>query len=175
MKKTKLTAFCGMMCALSVVLMLSTSILTVLVYTVPLFTGLIVYVVSLVGTKKWGLAVFFSTSVLSILLLTEKETALVYALFFGYYPLVKSLFENLPKILALFFKFFVFNCAAVLVGVVGVLIFGVPAEEYEEFGKFTIPVLLGLANVMFIMYDILLSKYAVLFSLTAEKIKKKFK
>ncbi len=175
MKKSKLTALCGMMSALSVVLMLATSFFPVLMYTLPLITGLIVHVISIISTKKWGFGVYCATTVLSLLLSTDKETALVYALFFGYYPLIKTVFEKLPKALSRILKLAVFNVSCVLIGVLGVFIFGVPVEEYTEFGKATIPVLMLLANVMFFMYDIMLSKYNALFSVFGDKIKRIFK
>ncbi len=175
MKKSKLTALCGMLTALSVVLMMSTSILPVLMYTLPLVTGVIVRLVEVLSSKKWAFGVYLSTSVLSLLLLTDKETALVYALFFGYYPLIRATLEKLPKVLSWIVKLAVFNFSAVIIGFLGVWVFGVPVEEYTELGKATIPVLLVLANIMFFMYDILISKYSIFFKLIADKMKRIFK
>ncbi len=164
-----------MVTALSVVLMLATSVLPILMYTLPLVTGLIVHLISIISTKKWGFGVYCATTVLSLLLLTDKETALVYALFFGYYPLIKTIVEKLPKALSWALKLAAFNASCVLIGVLGVFVFGVPVEEYTEFGKATIPILLLLANAMFFMYDIMLSKYNALFYVLGEKVKRIFK
>ena len=65
-----------------------------------------------------------------------------------------------------------FNCAAILTGVAGVWLFGVPKEEYGEFGKLTIPLLLGLANVVFILYDRILVKYKIVFDVISSKLRK---
>ncbi len=175
MKKAKITAVCGMMAALSVVLMFVTTFVPVLVYVLPIITGLLVLFVSELSDKKWALGVFFSTAFLSLVLLTDKEAALTYTLFFGYYPLIKEPIERLPAVLSWLLKFLIFNIAAVSVGFLGVLIFGVSAEEYKEFGKLTIPVLLGLANITFVLYDIALSKNKVLLKHFAEKIQKTLK
>ncbi len=175
MKKSKLTALCGMMAALSVVLMLSTAILPAFMYVLPLVTGLIVHLVEIISSKKWALGVYLSTSVLALLLLTDKETALVYTLFFGYYPLIRATLSKLPKVFDWILKLAIFNTSAVVIGILGVVAFGVPVEEYTEFGKATIPVLLALANIMFLMYDFMLSKYNFFFDVLAEKIKKIFK
>lgn len=175
MKKAKLTAFCGMMVALSVVFMALVTVLPVLMYVLPVVTGLIVLVVADVGSKKWALSVFFATSLLSLVLLTDKESVLTYILFFGYYPLVRGDLSKLPKALFASLKFVLFNCAAVLTGFAGVLLFGVPKEEYTEFGKLTIPLLLGLANVVFVLYDILLVRYKILFSALSGRLKKLLK
>ena len=81
--KTKNTAVCGLMTALSVVLMLITTIVPVFMYVLPIVTGLLVVFVEAVSNKKWAFGVFASTSFLALLLLTDKEAALTYTLFFG--------------------------------------------------------------------------------------------
>lgn len=172
MKKAKLTAFCGMMVALSVVLMAFVTVLPVLMYVLPVVTGIIVLLVADVGSKKWATGVFFATSVLSLILLTDKESVLTYILFFGYYPLIREDLSKLSKVLFVILKFLLFNCAAVLTGFAGVLLFGVPKEEYEEFGRLTIPLLLGLANVVFLLYDRILVKYKIVFGAIASKLRK---
>ena len=172
MKKAKITAVCGMMAALSVVLMFITTFVTVFVYVLPIATGLIVFFVSEFADKKWAMGVFFTTAFLSLVLLTDKEAGLTYTLFFGYYPLLKHSLEKLPKVLAWFVKLVIFNIAAVCIGVLGVLVFGISAEEYKEFGVFTIPLLLGLANIAFILYDIAFSRNAPLLKHLAQKTQK---
>ena len=175
MKKPKLTALCGMMTALSVVLMFFTTFLPVLMYVLPIVTGIIVLLIKEVSNRKWASAVYFATAILSLLLITDKEAALTYALFFGYYPIIRDFVQKLPKLLAWTIKIFLFNVAAVLVGVTGVYIFGLSAEEYSEFGKATVPILLSLANVVFLMYDVIFNKYDFLFKYAADKLKRTMK
>lgn len=161
-----------MMAALSVVLMLVSTLIPVLVYVLPIMTGLIVMLVAGMSSKKWALGVYFSTAVLSLILLTDKECALTYALFFGYYPLIRDMFAKLPKALSWALKLLLFNAAAVGIGVFGVLLFGVSGEEYTEFGKLTVPILLGMANIVFLLYEAALTRRGFLVIHLAEKIKK---
>lgn len=175
MKKAKKTAICGMMSALSVVLMFFTTFTPILMYVLPILTGLIVWLVSQLIDKKWALGVYFSTSIISLILLTDKEAALTYSLFFGFYPLIKDAFERLPKVFSWVLKFILFNASAVLIGVAGVFVFGLSAEEYSEFGKATIPILLSLANIVFLMYDNMLKKYKFFMVEIANRINKFFK
>lgn len=170
--KTKNTAICGLMTALSVVLMMLTTLVPVFMYVLPIVTGLLVLFTADVSNKKWGAGVYFSTAFLSLLLITDKEAALTYALFFGYYPLIKDLIEKLPKALIWILKFILFNGAAVGIGVISFYLFGVSGEEYNEFGKYTIPILLIMANVAFILYDICLTKNRFLLTRFSEKFKK---
>ncbi len=173
--KTKNTAVCGLITALSVVLMMLTTLIPVFLYVLPIVTGLLVLFVADFADKKWGSGVFFSTAVLSLLLITDKEAALTYALFFGYYPLIKDTMEKLPKWIAWILKFVLFNVAAVGIGAISFFLFGVTGEEYNEFGKFTIPILLVMANVVFILYDICLTRYRLLFVTLSGKFKKMIK
>ena len=175
MKKAKKTAICGMMSALSVVLMFFTTFAPILMYVLPILTGLIVWLVSQLIDKKWALGVFFSTSIISLILLTDKEAALTYSLFFGFYPLIKEAFERLPKVFSWVLKIILFNASAVLIGVAGVFVFGLSGEEYSEFGKATIPILLSLANIVFLMYDNMLKKYKLFMIELANRINKIFK
>ena len=170
--KTKNTAVCGLMTALSVVLMMLTTLIPVFMYVIPIVTGIIVLFVADVSNKKWGAGVYFSTAFLSLLLITDKEAALTYALFFGYYPLIKDIIEKLPKVLNWIVKLILFNLAAVGIGVISFYFFGVIGEEYNEFGKYTIPILLVMANVAFILYDFCLTKNRFLLTRFSEKFKK---
>lgn len=173
--KTKNTAVCGLMTALSVVLMMLTTLIPVFMYVIPIVTGIIVLFVADVSNKKWGAGVYFSTAFLSILLITDKEAALTYALFFGYFPLIKESIEKLPKALAWILKIVLFNIAAVGIGVISFYVFGISGDEYDEFGKFTIPILLIMANVAFVLYDFCLTKNRFLLIRFSEKFEKMIK
>lgn len=173
--KTKNTAVSGLMTALSVVLMMLTTLVPVFMYVIPIVTGLLVLFVADVSNKKWGAGVYFSTAFLSLLLITDKEAALTYSLFFGYYPLIKDVIEKLPKLISWILKFFIFNLAAVGIGVISFYVFGVSGEEYNEFGKYTIPILLIMANVAFVLYDFCITKNRFLLIRISEKFKKMIK
>lgn len=173
--KTKNTAVCGLITALSVVLMMLTTLVPVFMYVIPIVTGLLVLFVADTAHKKWALGVYFSTAFLSLLLITDKEAALTYALFFGYYPLIKDIIEKLPKALSWVLKLVLFNLAAVGIGAISFFLFGVSGEEYNEFGKYTVPILLIMANVCFILYDVCLTRNRFLLTRLSEKFKKMIK
>ncbi len=175
MRKVKYTALCGMSIALTVVLMATTTILPVLMYVLPIITGIIVLLMSLVAGKKYGIGVYAASSILLLILITDKESALTYTLFFGYYPLVKDVFERLPKALSWLLKFVVFNICAVLIGVISVYAFDISGEEFSEFGKWTVPILLAMSNLVFLLYDMALKKNKVLLDRLAFNAKKTLK
>ncbi len=175
MKKAKKTALCGMVSALSVVLMFVSSFAPVLMYVLPVLSGFLVWYISELISKKYAAGVYFSTSFLSIILLTDKETALAYALFFGFYPIIRDYFKKLPKFIGWVLRFALFNACAVAVGFLGVFIFGLSADEYSEFGKWSIPILLALANIMFLMYENMMNKLNFLLIAIVKQTKKKLK
>ena len=173
MKKTRYTTISGMVSALSVVIMLLTNIMPSMMYVIPIITGAIVFAINEIIGKKWALGVFFVTSLISFILLADKEAALNYTLFFGYYPLLKPLYEKLPKVFSWGVKVFTFNVALVAIGLIVTFIFKLPFLD-EDFGKLTIPLFAVLFNVVFIMYDIMFtvfkSRLAPLFNKLKHKL-----
>ena len=158
MKKTRYTTISGMVSALSVVIMLLTNIMPSMMYVIPIITGAIVFAVNEIIGKKWALGVFFVTSFISFVLLTDKEAALNYTLFFGYYPLLKPLYEKLPKVLSWGVKVLTFNVALITIGLIVTFIFKLPFLD-EDMGKFTIPIFAVLFNIVFVMYDIMFTVF----------------
>ncbi len=171
-RKTKLTALCGLLTALSVVLMLPTFFIPIFTYVAPLFSGLVISVTQNVAGKKWGFGVYFAVGAISLILLSDKEAALTYIAFFGYYPLIKEPLERLKKPVAIFFKYLIFNAATVLSALVAIYVFTVPIEDYQSFGKLSVPILLLMANIVFVLYDLLLKRYKPLLDALMPKIEK---
>ena len=158
MKKTRYTTISGMVSALSVVIMLFTNVMPSMMYVIPIITGGIVFAVNEIIGKKWALGVFFVTSFISFILLTDKESALNYTLFFGYYPLLKPVYEKLPKVLSWVVKLITFNIAIVTIGLIVTFVFKLPFLD-EDLGKFTIPLFAILFNLVFVMYDVMFTVF----------------
>ena len=172
MKKTRYTTISGMVSALSVVIMLLTNIMPSMMYVIPIITGAIVFAVNEIIGKKWAVGVFFVTSFISFILLTDKEAALNYTLFFGYYPLLKPVYEKLPKVLSWGVKVLTFNVALVAIGLIVTFIFKLPFLD-EDMGKFTIPVFAVLFNIVFVMYDIMFTVFKTRLNPLFSKLKNK--
>ena len=159
MKQTKKISICSVFAALSIVLMFSTALLPVSTYALPAFAGLLTTVIVIEIDKKWAFGIYVTVSLLSAFLVPDKEAAAMYIAFFGYYPIIKSVFEkHLPRIAEYILKFLVFNAAMVGAYCFLFFILGMPIDEYGELGKFAIPILLGLGNVFFLVFDFALTK-----------------
>ena len=172
MKKTRYTTVSGMVSALSVVIMLLTNIMPSMMYVIPIVTGGIVFAVNEIIGKKWAIGVFFVTSFISFILLTDKETALNYTLFFGYYPLLKPVFEKLPKALSWVVKLVSFNVAIVIIGLIVTFVFKLPFLD-EDFGKFTIPLFAVMFNLVFVLYDVMFTVFKKRLAPLFNKLKNK--
>ncbi len=156
MKKSKRIALCGMLSALSLVIMLI-AYFPYLTYTLPALAGIMFAIVMVEVGAKWAWGSFVTTAILS-LLLCEKEAAVIFVAFFGYYPIVKANLERISlKIVEYIVKFLLFNIAVVVAYLVIIYIFSIPIENMGQFGQYTLLILLGLGNVVFVIYDFALS------------------
>ena len=81
MKKSKRIALCGMLSALSLVIML-VAYFPYLTYTLPALAGIMFAIVMVEIGPKWAWGSFVTTAILS-LLLCEKEAAVIFVAFFG--------------------------------------------------------------------------------------------
>ena len=92
--KSKPLAFCAMMAALSVTVMLTGGLVPVFTYCSPLIASLLLIPVLLAyGTgKAW--AVWFVSSVLALLIGADKEAAFFYC-FLGWYPILKPALDRI--------------------------------------------------------------------------------
>ena len=109
---------------------------------------------------RWGILTFL-VSAFIVFLIAEPEAKLLYILFFGYYPILKAVLEKRNNIgLEYIVKFLVFNGAIVLTYSVFAGIFGIDLSFLSEFGKYSVPILLVAANIVFLLYDKAVSQLA---------------
>lgn len=159
MKQSSKTALCGIIAAISVALMFLVSIIPFLTYALPALTGAFVILITIEIDKKWAFLTYAVTSVLSLLLVPNKEVAMLFASFFGYYPILKAVFESkLPRVLEYIAKVVLFNATMVLSYVVMIKFMGISFDDVYELGKFAVPILLILGTATFLMYDLALTR-----------------
>lgn len=169
MKNSKVIAYSGVATALSVVMLFLGSIFWVLGYTMPLVASLVMIILLDSISQKSALLTFISTSIISFILLNDKECVLLYILFFGYYPLIRHKINDIkPKFLSYLLKFITFNAAMVLTQVLCVYVFGIPFDDM--LGKWGIVVFVLCLNLVFVVFDKL---YTLLLKLYRIKLKKK--
>lgn len=162
LKKSTKVALGGMVAALSIVLMFLTGILPFLTYAVPCMAGFLLVAVVIECGYQWAFLVYLAVSVLSLLLAPDKQAAMVFA-FIGYYPIVKGLVEQnfaSKKLLSWAIKFLVFNLAMLVVYWLLIHVLQIPdvMTEMGSLGRYTGLVTLACGNVVFVVFDIALSR-----------------
>lgn len=148
-------AFCGIIAALGLVLMLLTSLVPVGTYAFPCFAGIFIAAVVIEYGWKWGLGVYAVVAVLSLFLAGDKEAVLYFIALFGYYPILKAVFEKhiKNKIILYVLKFAVFNNAAIASFFAAAFLLSISPEEYTLFGVYMPLAFLAFGNVFFLIYD----------------------
>lgn len=147
-------ALCGVLSALSLVLMMFTTVIPVGTYALPVMAGILLVSVVIEFNTKWALAVYFAVSVLSLLLSGDKEAVLYFIAFFGFYPIVKSYIEKIKsKILQWALKYALFNACMVSAFYIGIYLLGVPLDSFDILGYNLPLVFLFIGNIVFFLYD----------------------
>lgn len=159
-------AFCGIMCALSVVCMFA-ALVPSLTYAMPAVAGIMLWVVSVRINKRWALLSFVAVSLLCFMLIPEIEADAYFVSFFGYYPIIRPLFDEIKnRLFRIGGKLLLFNCAVVVT--FNVLCFAIGADRMlsglEDFGVYAVYVFWGAANIAFLIFDFCLE--SIMFAYT---------
>lgn len=155
-KKTKYLTVSAMLAALGVLILAIGSFFEVLDISVAVIASLLaVYaVIEIGGAYPW--LIWLVTSVLSLLLLPQKTPAIFYAVFLGYYPILKEKLEKLRTWLSTVCKLVSFHLALGLI--VLILRLFLPSQ-LEMGGLWWMPILLYVAClVCFLVYDVALTR-----------------
>ena len=161
----KSIALGGMMAALALVILLLGGLIGVGIYVAPIVAGILLAVAADRLPAVFRVMLFLVVAILSFLLVPDLEESLLFAAFFGWYPLVADRFSPLRPWLRWMLKLILFN--ACLIGAEALLMLVlIPATEPWWF----LLVLLVLFNVVFLLYDHILPRAKLLLSRLMAKI-----
>lgn len=159
LNKSSKTALGGIIAAVSVVLMFLTSIIPTLTYAIPAAAGLLLLIMVIEIDKKWATVVYLSVSILSVLLIADKEAAVMYVAFFGYYPIIKQPIEKyLNKYICWLIKILIFNAAIIASYLLLIYVFNLSMDDFGDLTKIGLALLYLAFNVVFVIYDIALTR-----------------
>ncbi|MBC5788037.1 MULTISPECIES: hypothetical protein [Clostridiaceae] len=97
MKLSQKVALGGMVTALSIVLMFFTGIFPFAMFALPGIAGVLLVLIVMELGRKYALVVYIGVSILSIFISPDREAALFYIILLGYYPILKSVLEQIPS------------------------------------------------------------------------------
>lgn len=155
MKQSMKLAFCGVMAALSTVILFLTGVAPTATLALPAIAGCLLIPVVVEAGRSWAMGVYGVCSVLSFLLVPDREAFLFYLLFFGYYPVLFAVLGRIAnKALRYVAKFLVFNAALAVEVLLSVYVLGIPLETFSILGPVGPVVLWVGANAVFVVFDL---------------------
>ena len=148
----------GVFGALALALMLAGGFLPLATFAAPAFAGLLLVPVAIECGVKAGL--------LALFLVADKEMALIFLFFLGFYPLAKIGLEKLRRPAVRWAsKFALFNACVLSMYAIILFVFPLPAVvlEFEGMGRAFVFSLLALANLTFLLYDKAIERLTALY------------
>ncbi len=160
-KKSSQVAVGGMASALCMLLMFMTGMIPFATFALPAMAGIVLVVVVVEMGRSTAALVYAAVSLLSLFMCPDKEAAMMFIGFFGFYPIVKGLLDRIKlRPLRAVTKFAVFNAAIVTSYWIIINLFGIAdvMEEMGAFGDMTLFITWLMGCWVFIMFDIALGR-----------------
>ena len=66
-------------------------------FALPALAGLLMIMIVIEMGARWAWPTFAVVAILSVFFVPDKQAALLYVIFFGYYPILKALIERLKN------------------------------------------------------------------------------
>ena len=157
---------CGVMCGLSIVMMLSGSIIPFATFCAPAIGGILLMPVAVECGMKLAWVCYGAVAALSLLFVPDKEMAAIFVFLLGYYPLLKAYIERAKNRPVRFVvKAAVFNGA--VFAMYGALLYLFPlqyiVQEFASTAKPMLALLILLGNLCFWIYDAALANILQLY------------
>ena len=160
----------GIITALCIILVFSVGILPLFVFVFPMLSSLLIFILNYECGTKTAVVSYVSTSLLSMFLSPDKEAAMVFAAFFGCYPIINVYIGRLKSIaLRWVIRLCFFNAAMIIGYLILIKIF--TAVTLDDFGKWTAPIMLAVGNAVAVLYEFALRNVSALY---IKKLRKTF-
>lgn len=150
------SALGGVISSLCIMLMFLTALSPLLYLVMPMLAGLLIIVMVLESGTGYALMTYVSVSILSMLITFNKESSLMFIMFFGYYPILRKYIDKIRfKPIRFAVKFILYNLCLILEFLITVNLFGITdiLDEMNDMGRYGLWIMLLLSNVTFIAYD----------------------
>ena len=156
MKQSKRIALGGLLSALSLVFLFMTGLFPFATLALPALAGALFAALVIECGTVAAVCAYLSVSLLGIMLTPDQTAAILFLAFFGYYPILKSLLEQKAKKAEWLLK--LLTAAAAMTACYLVFRFLFPDPELIALPAWLLPIGLIGGLVIFILYDIALSR-----------------
>lgn len=146
----------GIVSALCLLCMFMAGIMPMFYLLLPMAAGVLLMIIATEVSISWAWLTYVSVSLLALFITADKESALIFIMLFGHYPIIRFYMRKMNlKRLRYLLKWAIFNVCAVGFFYVTVFLFGLDQmlTEMEDFGKYGGIIMLVLANIIFVLYD----------------------
>ena len=170
-QQSRKVALCGVLCGLAVVFLLLGGLFSLAVYCAPLLAmAVLLPVLEEYGPGTAG-AAYGAVAILALLLVPDRETALVYV-FFGWYPLLRPRIAALPSLpVRLVCRLGVCGLSMFLLYGVTIRLLGLTAVTEELGGGWLTAALAVMGCAVFLLLDLALGRLTVLWR---RKLRRRF-
>lgn len=157
--ESRKVALCGMMAALSVVILCLGGLVPLATFACPMLAMLCLIPTVCGYGMGTSLLLYAASAILGLLLCPDKEIAFLY-LFLGWYPAVRPQLGTVPRPVCWLVKCGLFSFAMVVMYalILHLLRLEAVVEEFAEYSTAMVLVLLALGNVTFLLFDRLLAR-----------------
>lgn len=153
-KSSTRIALGGMSAALCLVIMMTTALMPFATYALPSLAGIFLIPIAMELGCNTAWITYIAVAILSLLIVPDREAALMFISFFGYYPILKIYIDRLKNgLLRGILKLLVFNTAMTLAYAIIIYVFGLYYLLEEFAGGWGIA-LLVIGNIFFPIYEI---------------------
>lgn len=147
----------GIVAALCIVIMFLTGVVPALYIAAPMAAGLLMIILVEEVSVGWAWLTYLAVSLLALIVTFDKEAALMFILFFGYYPMLRPVLGHIRAgVLRVLCKYALFNVFLAADFALTVYVLGLPT--FEDTGPVMFAVLLIGFNLVFYFYDRILSQ-----------------
>lgn len=170
-EQSRKVALCGVLCGLAVVVLLLGGLFSLAVYCAPLLAmAVLLPVLEEYGPGTAG-AAYGAVAILALLLVPDRETALVYV-FFGWYPILRPRIAALPSLpVRLVCRLGVCGLSMFLLYGVTIRLLGLTAVTEELGGGWLTAALAAMGCAVFLLLDLALGRLTVLWR---RKLRRRF-
>ena len=170
-EQSRKVALCGVLCGLAVVVLLLGGLFSLAVYCAPLLAmAVLLPVLEEYGPGTAG-AAYGAVAILALLLVPDRETALVYV-FFGWYPILRPRIAALPSLpVRLVCRLGVCGLSRFLLYGLASRLLGLAAVTEELGGGWLTAALAAMGCAVFLLLDLALGRLTVLWR---RKLRRRF-
>ncbi len=170
-KKVALGGICAALCLL---VMLVGGFLPLSTFSGPILASLLLVPLTVELGAKTTLLCYAAVSLLSLLIVPDREAVLFFLLLTGYYPLLQPQYLKIRlRPVRWILKLVLFNIAIAITYIILLFLFVSPAvqQEFANQAPWLLVVTWVVANVLFVLYDILIDKVRIIY---IYRIRKRF-